>query len=221
MVIAKNNRVHHYIGKLLNPNKMKTGYLRVSLHKDGFKTDRKVHQLVAEHFIPNTFNKPYINHLDEDKTNNNVNNLEWCTPLENTRHGTGIKRGAEGKKIRICQFDMNNNYIKTWKSATDASEELGIEYTSIVSCCTNPKKYLSAGNFRWMYEKDYINGERLDLYIVKNSKKPLKVIKIATNEVFIFNSKLEASKFLNYSTGLINKNLKGASKSKLYKFEEV
>ena len=72
---------------LLKLTKTNYGYIQVSLYKNGIKTGLKVHRLVAEAFIPNPDNLPQVNHKDEDRTNNNVTNLEWCTAKYNSNYG--------------------------------------------------------------------------------------------------------------------------------------
>lgn len=85
------NARSHYNG----PNR-KDYYLRITLKdKSGIGRDILLHRLVAETFIPNPENKPQVNHLDEDKTNNKVDNLEWCTNKENHNHGTGHLRTTQ------------------------------------------------------------------------------------------------------------------------------
>ena len=74
--------------KILKPHNTKKGYLTVQFHNKIFK----VHRLVAQAFIPNPDNLPMVNHKDEDKTNNNVDNLEWCTAKYNSNYGTSIER---------------------------------------------------------------------------------------------------------------------------------
>lgn len=77
---------------ILRPAKTKCGYMQVALQKDGKLKSYKLHRLVAQAFLMNEYNKPQVNHIDCNKTNNNVNNLEWCTPKENTAHS--IKMGT-------------------------------------------------------------------------------------------------------------------------------
>jgi len=77
---------------ILKPVKTKNGYLQVALQKDGKLKSFKVHRLVALTFLDNQFNKSQVNHIDCNKSNNKIDNLEWCTPKENTAHS--IKMGT-------------------------------------------------------------------------------------------------------------------------------
>lgn len=85
--------------KIRKYRKDKDGYLQLNLHKNNVMTTFKVHRLVAEAFIPNPHNLPQVNHKDEDKTNNRVDNLEWCTVEYNNNYGTRNKRIANALTI--------------------------------------------------------------------------------------------------------------------------
>ena len=74
--------------KLMTISKKPNGYCVVKLSKDNVAKECKIHRLVAIAFIPNPENLPMVNHIDEDKTNNHVENLEWCTPQYNNTYGT-------------------------------------------------------------------------------------------------------------------------------------
>lgn len=87
-------------GKLLKPIKHRSGYSQVSLYKDGKKQEFKIHRLVATAFIPNPQNKPFVNHLDENPSNNSADNLDWCTNKENLNYGTCPQRISEKLKGR-------------------------------------------------------------------------------------------------------------------------
>ena len=107
--------------KFLKPGVNGIGYLYVSLCKDGKIKHYGVHRLVAEAYIPNPDNLPQINHKDENKENNCLQNLEWCDAKYNINYGT---RNEKIKKP-ILQYDLDGNYIKTFNSIQKASEELG------------------------------------------------------------------------------------------------
>lgn len=88
-------------GILLNPGTYSNGYLRVCLGKHKNQKYYRVHRLVAEAFIPNPDDKPYVNHKDLDRQNNKVENLEWVTPLENTEHYWHAKRLKKSVQDRV------------------------------------------------------------------------------------------------------------------------
>ena len=144
--------------KRLKPYNRK-GYIRVALSKDNIAKHMDIHRLVAEAFIPNPENKPEINHIDGDKSNNKVSNLEWCTRKENMNHAknTGLwkmtddmKKGLDQSK-RTYQYDRNYNFIQSFKSAEEASRQLHINTGNLHSCCEGKRK--TAGGYIWSYEK--------------------------------------------------------------------
>lgn len=109
-----------------------------------------VHHLVAQAFIPNPNNYTEVNHKDEDKHNNTVENLEWCSSNYNANYGTRNQR----IKKPIVQLTMNGEYVAEYDSATDALLALGILKQTISSCCHGHRK--SAGGYKWMFKRDYI-----------------------------------------------------------------
>ena len=124
----------------------KDGYNIVNLWKNKKKKTIKVHRLVAEAFIPNLDNKPYINHKNAIRNDNTIQNLEWCTQKENILHA--YKIGSIQTK-RIQQYDLKNDLIRNWSSIKDASQKLKISNGHICSCCKGKRK--SAGGFIWKY----------------------------------------------------------------------
>lgn len=124
-----------------------TGYLTVSLvAKNGKQKVEKVHRLVGMAFIPNPDNLPQINHKDEVKTNNCVENLEWCDAKYNSNYGTHMD------KIRKVtnQFDLNGNLLNTYISTVEASKATGVPSSNIVNCANGKLK--TAGGFIWKYK---------------------------------------------------------------------
>lgn len=136
--IANNNHIIHE--KILKPQKNYNGYLIVNLYKNNRMKAKLIHRLVGKTFIDNPNNYNYINHIDKNKSNNNANNLEWCTQSYNVIYSKGRK---------INQYDKNNNFIKTWNSIADIKRTLNIDNGLIVRCCKGIKK--SAGGFKWKY----------------------------------------------------------------------
>lgn len=128
-------------GKILKPSKNKKGYFQVSLCKNGTKKNARIHRLVAQSFISNPQNLPQINHKDEDKTNNAVENLEWCDSKYNNNYSLSKP---------VLQYDLLGNFIREWPSMIKVEEELGIYNSSISQCCLGNLK--SAGGFIWKYK---------------------------------------------------------------------
>ena len=94
-------------GRQLKPARDKKGYLMIPLNKDGKRKTRRIHRLVAETFIPNPNNFPQVNHKDENKQNNSVDNLEWCTPSYNINYGKGNALRSTTLKNRWMSIKQN------------------------------------------------------------------------------------------------------------------
>ena len=134
--------------KILHPSDT-NGYRTVELWKGKKRKRIGVHRLVAMAFIDNPDNKPFVNHKDETRDNNSVDNLEWVTHLENCRYGTAIARRTahldyskrhinNAGQILTCskpiiQYDKSGNYIREWKSATECSKKTGFSISGIRS----------------------------------------------------------------------------------------
>lgn len=100
-------------GKIMKPSRTTKGYLQLDLQLDGRKRQNRVHlavhRLVARAFIPNPDNLPQVNHKDENKENNHVNNLEWCTNEYNSNYGTHAERVGAKQRKPIYSVDVNGN----------------------------------------------------------------------------------------------------------------
>ena len=137
-------------GKILKQWKKDTGYMCIGLTKNGKTKTYLVHRLVLETFKANPNNKPQVNHINEDKTDNRLNNLEWATPAENANHGTRNKRMAD--KLSISVYCITNNTV--YPSAHEASRQLNLHSGSITKCCKGKRE--STGGYQFKY---YIEGD--------------------------------------------------------------
>lgn len=124
------------------------GYYTTSLCKNYKVTMIYLHRVIAETFIPNPNNLPCINHIDGNKTNNDLSNLEWCSYSDNNRHAYEI--GLKNCK-KVAQYDIDGNLIKIYNSVINASKETNISQANISSCALGKRN--KAGGFIWKYLK--------------------------------------------------------------------
>ena len=143
--------------KIMTPNLTKKGYLRIRLMSNG-KTERYlVHRLVAQAFIPNHQNKPQVNHIDGNPSNNCVDNLEWCTNKENCNNPITIDNYKNRKGYRVynskpvIQFSENDIFIDIFDCANTAHRMTGIHHGVIRGCCNHRYGRKTAGSFKWEY----------------------------------------------------------------------
>lgn len=137
--ISNYGRVKNHKGRITEGHNHESGYLWVSISPKQYL----LHRLVAKTFIPNPENKEQVNHIDGNKQNACVNNLEWTTNQENQLHK--INSGLSNTIKAIIQYDLDMNKIKEYTSITEASIQLNINRTSIGKCCNNSQK--TAGGF--------------------------------------------------------------------------
>ena len=134
-------------GRVLKTSLNNNGYLRLWLCENNKRKHLYLHRIIATAFIDNPEEKPCVNHIDENKTNNDLSNLEWCTVRENNIHGTRIKKVAEKCFKKVIQLDLNDNVLNEFESMKQAEQETGVSRRNISSCCNGKRK--SAGRFKW------------------------------------------------------------------------
>ena len=152
--VSNTGKARKINGKLLKQYINKGGYPKVSLYRNGKGRDTFVHRMVAEAFIPNPRGVKMVNHIDECKTNNNVDNLEWVTPHENNYHGTARKRISETLK---GYFKENSHHSRkaircvetgqVYQGVRVASRDLEINAGDISSCISGKRQ--TAGGYHW------------------------------------------------------------------------
>ena len=151
--IGNNGVVLNSHDKPLKPLSNKKGYLKVYLNSESVKHKQYfIHRLVANAFIPNPSNLPYINHKDECKQNNNWDNLEWCNNTYNQRYSHALK---------VNQYDIFGNFIRSWDAISDIERSLGFAATNISKCCKGLIK--TSNGYIFLYEEDSIQQRLIEL----------------------------------------------------------
>ena len=140
-------------GKILKAKRDKDGYFEVCLCKNG-KRYFRVHRLVADAFIPNSLNLPQVNHKDENPSNNNASNLEWCSCEYNINYGTGIRRRVEKQSKPILQYTKSGELVREWSSISECGRN-GFNISHICECCQNKPSFKS-GNTRRSFDLLFI-----------------------------------------------------------------
>lgn len=147
-VTTKNNKTMHFEGKILKP--LKVGeYFSVNLYKDRILYGRRIHRLVAEAFIPNPDNLLQINHKDENKLNNSVDNLEWCSAKYNCNYGSHNYKLSKSKQKPVICYSKKLQLIKKYPSSIAAATELGCTKTSICQCLKG--KHKTSCGYIWKF----------------------------------------------------------------------
>ena len=146
--------------KILRLSNSHNGYRLVSLQRKTFR----VHRLVAEAFLDNTEKLPFVNHKDENKQNNNVDNLEWCTASYNLNYGdrnnkvakkVSIWRKKKGsdysprKRKRVAQYTLDDKFVKEFRSINEASRETNSSIGTIYKCCVGTSK--TCNGYKWKF----------------------------------------------------------------------
>lgn len=148
----------------------RAGYLCAYLYKADKVHCVRVHRMVAQAFIPNPEGKPQVNHIDFNRVNNSVENLEWCTASENIIHSYtnshrkiprgaehhffGVCRGANPTAKKVVQLDASGTVVKVWDCMTSVCDELGIQLSAICAVCKNKRK--TAGGYKWKYYEEMV-----------------------------------------------------------------
>jgi len=137
------------------------GYTMVTIYFDnGKKITQKVHTLGASAFIPNLENKPTVNHINSNRHDNCIWNLEWATKLEQAQNPiTKIKKSSKRMQASVLQLDLNNNIIKCWPSVKEAAISVGISSSNIVNVCKGKYGCKTSGGFKWKYDNDDLPNE--------------------------------------------------------------
>lgn len=147
--------LYNYRGKgnILIP-RLKRGYLTIGLRKNKIRKWKTIHRLIAQTFIPNPHNYPVVNHKNENKLDNRIENLEWCTIAYNNCYGTRLKNVKRKVSKPVIQYNLKGKYLKEFESISDAARAVKTSAGNIVSCCKRNPKYNKVKGFIWRYKSE-------------------------------------------------------------------
>ena len=148
--ITEDGKVWSYRKNIFLKPFLARGYFKVRLYKDESNKQFLIHRLVAEAFLPNPQNLPQINHKDENKLNNCVDNLEWCDAKYNINYGKHNEKVSKShcKKVYCVELD------KVFDSANQAAMQLNLFDSNIAKCCNG--KYKTTGGYHWKYADNLV-----------------------------------------------------------------
>ena len=153
--------------ELMTPVETINGYYQVLFRQNGEYVQPLIHRLVAETFLPNPYNKPFVNHKIEGDKGKKINivyinedglidekksTIEWCTAKENSNYGTCIQRAVKSKLKPVIQLTLDGEFVREWESAKEAGRN-GFDSSAVTKCCRGKLK--SHKGFRFMYYDDY------------------------------------------------------------------
>lgn len=200
-------------GHVLKQQPDDKGYLQVDISVNGKPITLRVHRIVAICFLPNPDNLPQVNHKDCDRTNNNVSNLEWCTPQYNTAYRE--KYGKSAAKVSgrpVFAVNLKTLEVLHFESQSEAARQLGVDDTSVNSVIKGRLK--QAGGFWFTENKSEITKEKIQE--IKNKAHfwgGVFAVNLKTGGVLHFESQGEAARQLGVSVSSVNGVLKGRQKT--------
>lgn len=201
-------------GRMLNPS-IQQGYCHVGLTIDGKIRRFRVHRLVAIAFIENPENKPYVNHIDGCRSNNSVQNLEWCTPAENTQHAVRTGLMSPTREKRVIQYSLDGEKIQEFISLSEAARQTGSQGAKITLCCQFQRK--THNGFQWRYKEDEQDSIQ-KVNEPSTKKKAVAQINPKTNEIIaIYESIADAARAVNGTSSAIIHVIKGDKQTKTHK----
>jgi hypothetical protein len=207
------NVFSNYTDKIMKPGTTRDGYKYVFLSRDKIRKMKTIHRLVAKAFLENPNNLPIVNHKDEDPSNNNVKNLEWCTITYNNTYNDVHIRRAQLLAKHVYRYNENGEIFEEYDSVHDAVRALNASSGDIVDCCNgNLNTYLnSVWSYNVLSKQDVFKKFKSSKPDRKNNKlsKPVNQYTISGNLIASYPSARETSRQLGISQSLISSVCRG------------
>lgn len=193
-------------------------YKFVGLIINGKQKRMRVHRMVALTFIDNPDNKPYVNHINGNRSDNNVENLEWVTPSENTQHAvrTGLFKNSHARAV--IQYNLNGEQMATFESASEAARQTGGSQSKITMCCRRQRE--SANDYQWRYYDDIQDVQKIIKKFITGKR--VAQCDEERNILRIYPSFKEAARAVNGTSSAISRVCSGTNiRHKGYKWKLV
>ena len=162
-VTRRNGRKQFVKGRVLKRRRNRYGYMQVSFGVNGKKYYRTVHRMVLTTFCPNLNNYPEVNHIDCDRTNNRLDNLEWCTPQYNTayreKYGISAKEASKVLRKPVFAVNLETGKILRFESRSEAAYQLGIHDGDV--CAVVNGRQNTAGGYYFTEDENEITEEKI------------------------------------------------------------
>ena len=193
-------------------------YKFVGLIINGKQKRMRVHRMVALTFIDNPDNKPYVNHIKGNRSDNNVENLEWVTPSENTQHAVDTGLFKSGRARAVVQYNLNGEQMATFESASEAARQTGGSQSKITMCCRRQRD--SANDYQWRYYDDIQDVQKIEKKFITGKK--VAQCDEEGNILKIYPSFKEAARAVNGTSSAISRVCSGTNiRHKGYKWKLV
>lgn len=193
-------------------------YKFVGLIINGKQKRMRVHRMVALTFIDNPDNKPYVNHINGNRSDNNVENLEWVTPSENTQHAVSTGLFKSSRTRAVIQYNLNGEQMATFESASEAARQTGGSQSKITMCCRRQRD--SANDYQWRYYDDIQDVQKIEKKFITGKK--VAQCDEEGNILKIYPSFKEAARAVNGTSSAISRVCSGTNiRHKGYKWKLV
>lgn len=174
IIVSKTGKVYHKRGRKIKQFIGTSGYMIVGLHREGHGKMVTVHRLIAQAFLPNPDNLPQINHKNEDKTDNRVENLEWCDGKYNSNYGTGIQRRVAKFNKEVSCYTKEGELVAIFPNETEAAKHYGVKLSSISRAICKGEPYTCKGLY-WKFttknQKNYVSETERAAGFVQNPER--------------------------------------------------
>lgn len=209
VVTDKNGRKIHIKGHVLKQYLNKNGYMRVQFRLNGKTINLLVHRIVATCFIPNPNNYPQVNHIDCDRTNNRVDNLEWCTSQYNIAYCFKMGHWVNNNPGHpVYAVDLKTGKVLRFESQMEAARQLGVSVGDLNNVIKG--LYIQTGGYWFTEDESKITEEKINE--IKNNMHffgGVIAVDLETFTVLRFDSQAEAERQLGVNHGHINEVIKG------------